>query len=90
MRIDAPIPEENLFWGGAHTNGRMEVQIPCLSAKVLQEALKVQELHPNFLLALIYEFYPIFGDFWQFSAIKTLLFPEALKVENLPTKKMSL
>ena len=86
MRIDAPIPEENLFWGGAHTNGRMEVQIPCLSAKVLQEALKVQELHPNFLLPLICEFEPIFGNFWQFSEIKTFFVLLEALVENLPKK----
>ena len=48
MRIEALIPEENLFWGGAHTNGRTEIQKSCLGAEVLHEALKVQELHPNF------------------------------------------
>ena len=57
-----------LFLGGAHTNGRMEVQKSCLSAKVLQEALKVQELNSIFFKALMCEFeliLAIIGNFGQ-------------------------
>ena len=87
MRIEAPIPEENLFGEG---HGRMEIQKSCLGAEVLQEALKVQALHRNFCLALICEFRPFL---WQFCPIfdnKTRCnFGEALKVQDIPTKKLS-
>ena len=55
MWIKATIPEENFFREG-HINGDMEVQKSCLSAKVLQEALKVQGFNPIFVKALMCEF----------------------------------
>ena len=65
MPIEASIPEENLFWEGAHTNRRTEVQKSSFGAEVLQEALKVQELHLNFFKTLMCKFRQFFGAFWQ-------------------------